>query len=83
MRKIIEIDKKGITIIKSSNYDNTRETGGIGYIAKIKDRKIQDVEDEGIIDLSCDLWHQYLPEEKKELIILRNFLSEVIENIKE
>ena len=72
------VEKKRVVIIKDDNYE--RYDGDAGYIATIADGKI-----ENIIDASegNDSLKDLLPKNKKSLVILRDFLSKVIENIEE
>ena len=77
MKKIL-IEKKRIVIIKDDNYE--MYDGDAGYIATIADGKIESILD---VSDSDDSLHDRLPKNKKSLIILRDFLSKVIENIEE
>ena len=77
----MSIEKRNQIIIKSSNYNEHDETyGGIGYIAEIIDGEVESILD--IMEDETSL-RDCLPGGKESLIILRDFLSEVIENIKE
>jgi len=76
----VTIEKRNQIIIKSSNYNERDETyGEIGYIAEIIDGKIESILD--IMEGETSL-RDCLPDDKKYLTILRDFLNEVIENIK-
>lgn len=83
----MSIKKREITIvqntsiIKSSDYnENDPVCGKAGYIAEIINGKVKSILD--IMEWELSL-RDCLPKNKGDLIILRDFLSEVIENIKE